>query len=285
MKVTSLIKGILIAIPLGICLLAMCCTTGGANSNALSGDTVAVEVVKMADSSSFVKGNGEKCSVIAEVSVDVPVSCGNTGKTEQFRALFAKHVLYAADTTTIDEALKVNLANTLHQYAFSNAPDGQNVENDNASESVKEYRNSINITISYNDNGIATFSKVEIVKKDNQITSVTHRYYNIDTENMCYVSLDKAFKDDCIAALCGELKSQLMRDNNVTSIDQLNEVGFFNIDNLELTSNFYIDKQGVTWSFLPNELSVEALGEPKITLKYEVIEPFLNEDSPLKRLY
>ena len=51
-----------------------------------------------------------------------------------------------------------------------------------------------------------------------------------------------------------------------------------------MSRNFYFDDEGVTWSYLPNELAVEAVGEPKITLKYSDLEPSLCENSIIDRL-
>jgi len=40
----------------------------------------------------------------------------------------------------------------------------------------------------------------------------------------------------------------------------------------------------VTWSFLPNELAVEAVGEPRITIPYAQLKDFKSDDSILNRL-
>ena len=51
-----------------------------------------------------------------------------------------------------------------------------------------------------------------------------------------------------------------------------------------MTRNFYFDDKGVTWSYLPNELAVEAVGEPKITIPYSELASALCDDSIISRL-
>jgi hypothetical protein len=39
----------------------------------------------------------------------------------------------------------------------------------------------------------------------------------------------------------------------------------------------------VTWSYLPNELAVEAVGEPKITIPYSELKDMQCDDSILEK--
>lgn len=276
---------ILCVISLSLCVLCSSCNNGSASADDFNGDTVAVETIKLADTSSFVKSNGDKCGIIAEATIAMPARFKDDKSIELLRRLVAKHLFYASDSVTVDDALKFYISNTLHQYDFSDAPASEEIELDNTTENVQTYNNSVTVSVYYNKHNLITFCKVEVVKKDNQITSVTHRYYSFDLESMTFVELNNVFREESMPALCNELRNRLMDNNKVTSNDQLNEIGFFNIDNLNVTRNFYFDKNGITWSYLPNELAVEALGEPTVTLEYDIVEPYLSDKSIIKRLF
>jgi len=281
----NITSSIICIIVLYMCLLCMSCNNGKADNGKYNGDTVAVEVVKLSDTSSFVKSNGNRCHIIADASIAVPVKYKDEKSIETLRKLFAKYLLYSGDTLSIEDAMKQCVGNTLHQYDFSDAPDSDEIELDNATDSIQNYNNSVTVSVYYNKNDIVTFCKIEVVKKDGVVTSVTHRYYSFDLESMSFLGLNMLFREDAMTALTNELRNQLMANNKVTSNDQLNEIGYFNIDNLNVSRNFYFGENGITWSFMPNELAVEALGEPTVTLDYEVVEPFLTEKSVIKRLY
>ncbi len=271
---------------IALCVGMLSVSCGGSSSGSdFKGDTVTVEVVKLSDTSSFTKGNGDKCGITSEATIAVPTRYKDAASIETLRKLFVKHILYGSDSLNVDEALKQSVSNTLHQYDFSDAPSSDEIELDNSTENVQNYSNSVNISVYYNTNNIITFCKVEVVKKDSLVTSVTHRYYSFDLENMSFIGLGDLFREDALGALCNDMRSRLMASNKVSNNDQLNEIGYFNIDNLTVTRNFYFDDNGITWSFMPNELAVEALGEPTVSIEYDALVPYLSDKSVIKRLY
>lgn len=52
------------------------------------------------------------------------------------------------------------------------------------------------------------------------------------------------------------LKAKLRSDVNAKNDDELVDLGFYNIDNLEANDNFYVTNDSVVWNYLPRELSV-----------------------------
>ena len=96
--------------------------------------------------------------------------------------------------------------------------------------------------------------------------------------------MNRLFRDDALVDVCQLLRAQLLKQNNATGNEQLNDLGYFNVENLTVTRNFLFDDTGITWSYLPNELAVEAVGEPRITIPYADLEPYLCDDSFVKRL-
>ena len=63
----------------------------------------------------------------------------------------------------------------------------------------------------------------------------------------------------------------------------LNEIYRIKPDNLWLTGNFYFGTDGLTWSYPPGELAVDAIGEPTVTIAYDDIRPYAADASPLRR--
>lgn len=277
----------------GISALIMSLLTTSCGGNAslddkFAGDTVVVQTVKQSDTTSFVKANGEKCVIIADATIDVPVKYGTDEETlVALKKLFVKHLLDAGDSLQVEDAIKHNMGNTLKQYEFADAPADtpeleEEVDHGDASQLIN---NSVNITVDFNKYNLITFCKVEVFKKDGVVTSVSHRYFTFDLESKALVEASNIFKEDAISEVREILKSQLLQNNKVSNDDQLNEIGFFNVDNLNVSNNFFFTEKGITWSYLPNELAVEALGEPQVALEYDVLEPYMSEKSVIKRFY
>lgn len=254
-----------------------------ASNGYTSTDTVSTSATQKVDSTSYIKSNGEKCNIFADATIAVPTNCGS-GNITELRKQFAKYVLDAPDSLSVDEALNQYMINYLKQYEISyNEDTAEGLDDEIDSDTIKTYNNSINISVLYNNKDIVTFSKVIVTRKNNYVSSVVHRYYNFDIKTGNYITLNNLFRDDAIQYLCQDFKSILMSENNVSSVDQLNEVGYFNIDNLTVNLNFFFDETGITWVYLPNELAIQNLGEPKIKITYSNLEPYLNDNSLVKR--
>ena len=103
--------------------------------------------------------------------------------------------------------------------------------------------------------------------------------------NETYQVLVQPTGDSLLTDVTQLLRAQLLEQNNATSDDQLNDMGYFNVDNLSVTRNFYFDQDGVTWSYLPSQLAVDAVGEPQITLTYDQLAPLACDGSVINRLH
>ena len=245
---------------------------------------VTVKTQQLSDKSSFTMSNGERCTITADASIDYPVTIREGMPIDSLQRLFASYVLESGDSLSLQEAMRQVVANSMHQYDFMQEPVNKNEADEGADQTTLKYATSTRISPIYNKHGVVTFERVDVVKKNNKVTSVTHRYYSFDVETQSFIDVNHLFRDDALADVCQLLKQQLLTQNNVTGNEQLNDLGYFNVENITVTPNFYFDDNGVTWSYLPNELAVEAVGEPKITIPYGDLKDALCDDSIIERL-
>ena len=247
---------------------------------------VAVKTQRLSDTSGFTMSNGERCSIVADATIDYPVKAAEGVAIDSLQRLFAAYVLESGDSLSLQEAMRQVVANSMHQYDFMSEPvtDDMAAEADETEgQTTLKYATSTRVTPIYNKNGVVTFERVDVVKKNDKVTSVTHRYYSFDVETQSLIDLNRLFRDDAVADVCQMLKEQLLKQNNASGNEQLNDLGYFNVENISVTRNFYFDDEGLTWSFLPNELAVEAVGEPKITIPYDALKDALCEESIIER--
>ena len=185
---------------------------------------------------------------------------------------------------SLQEAMRQVVANSMHQYDFMQEPVSSDEIDERDDMVTLKYATSTRITPVYNKNGIVTFERVDVIKKNDKVTSITHRYYSFDVKTQSFIDLNRLFRDDALADVCQLLKQQLLKQNNATGNEQLNDLGYFNVENIMVTSNFYFDDKGVTWSYLPNEMAVEAVGEPRITIPYNELKDYLCDESIINKL-
>lgn len=277
------IRSFSIVILLFFTLLTFSC---GKNGKVKSGDgkpAVTLKTQQLSDKSTFKLSNGERCTIIADASIDYPVATIQGTAVDSLQRLFAANVLESGDSLSLQDAMRQVVANSMHQYDFMEEQTSDDEAAEGDEQATLTYVTSTRITPIYNKNGVVTFERVDVVKKNNTVTSVTHHYYSFDVETQTYIDVNRLFRDDAIADVCQLLKQQLLKQNNATGNEQLNDLGYFNVENITVSRNFFFDDEGVTWSYLPNELAVEAVGEPKITLPYGELKDFLCDDSIIER--
>jgi hypothetical protein len=244
---------------------------------------ITVKTQQLSDNSSFTMSNGERCTITADATIDYPVATREGLPIDSLQRLFAAYVLESGDSLSLQEAMRQVVANSMHQYDFMQEPVDKNEADESEELTTLKYATSTRITPIYNKHGVVTFERVDVVKKNDKVTSITHRYYSFDVESQSFIDVNRLFRDDAIADVCQLLRQQLLSQNNVTGNEQLNDLGYFNVENITVTPNFYFDDNGVTWSYLPNELAVEAVGEPKITISYGDLKDALCDGSIIER--
>ncbi|MDY6300541.1 MAG: RsiV family protein [Bacteroidales bacterium] len=278
-------KSFALFIVLSVMMLLLSCgkSTKGGNDNGKVAVTVTSQ--RLNDSSAFTMSNGERCSITAEATIDYPTGAGEGVAIDSLQRLFAAYVLESGDTLSLQEAMRQVVANSMHQYDFMAEPAGDEAVEVAESDDLTtlKYATSTRVSPVYNKNGVVTFERVDVVKKNDKVTSVTHRYYSFDVEKQTFIDVCNLFRDDAVADVCQLLRTQLLKQNNATGNEQLNDLGYFNVENITVTRNFYFDENGVTWSYLPNELAVEAVGEPKITIPYSELKDMQCDDSILEK--
>lgn len=264
--------------------LLFSCSKTGKSSGGDGKPAVTVKSQRLNDSSSFMMSNGERCTIIADATIDYPVKAEDGTPMDSLQKLFAAYVLESGDSLSLQDAMRQVVTNSMHQYDFMVEPVSQEELAEDEGMATLKYATSTRVTPIYNKNGVVTFERVDVVKKNDKVTSVTHRYYSFDVKTQTFIDLNRLFREDAVADVCQLLKQQLLKQNNATGNEQLNDLGYFNVENISVTRNFYFDDKGVTWSYLPNELAVEAVGEPKIFIPYGDLTDYLCDDSILERL-
>lgn len=269
---------------LALVVMVTSCSGGKSGDSGNSDEaTVTLSSVKQADTLSFPLSNGNNCKVQVDVSVTYPKAFKSKKETEALQKLFITTVLECGDSLTIEEAVKQYTMGITRQNVAGDGEEEDDfaLEDENGTPIDKIFIN-VNITAAYNQKNIITFCKEETFKRNDVVTSKIHRYYNLDLADM--KPIDRTiFRDDAMADVCQLLKDKLLEQTHTRNSDELNEIGYFNIDNLSVTDNFCFEENGITWSYLPQELAADALFEPRITLGFDVLKPLAAENSIINR--
>lgn len=110
----------------------------------------------------------------------------------------------------------------------------------------------------------------------NEFTGGAHGIYmstflNMDLRTLSPIRLDDIFVGEYQETLTDLLWNQLMADNNATTRQEVEEMGYTSTGDLEPTENFYLSEKGITFYYNIYEIAPYVMGPVEITLPYEIM--------------
>ncbi|MBP5687648.1 MAG: DUF3298 domain-containing protein [Muribaculaceae bacterium] len=251
----------------------------GKSEVTLTNDSIEVE-------DSFKKSNGELCKIKTKVVISYPEEYKDDGNTQKLKDLFCKSVLHCPDTVS---DVKSALNNYAKLIITQNSPlqvsqESAVVEDDYDNIDVDNFEITVRITNVFNDNDLLSFCVEKIVKKNDKQTSVTHRYVNLDLETMKKLTHNDLIMSNSEGQINEMLKSKLKEQEGAKGEEELNNLGYYNLQNLCITDNFYFSDDGITWCYEPGVIAVPAVGETSLLLPFEELMRFKCEESVLNRI-
>lgn len=252
----------------------------GKSSASMSSDSIVLE-------DAFKKSNGELCKIKTKVVISYPNEYKDNGSTQKLKSLFCKSVLNAPDGMgDIKTALNLYAKSIITQNSpiHTVVEDSVYSEEDYDDIDVVNFEITISITDVYNKNDLLSFCCEKTVKKNNKETSVSHNYVNLDLIAMKKLTFDDLFINESRNQITQMLKSKLIENEKVKDEDELYFAGYYNMQNLSVTDNFFFSDKGITWCYEPGVLAVPALGETSLLLPFEELMRFKCKDSALNRI-
>ena len=110
-----------------------------------------------------------------------------------------------------------------------------------------------------------------------------HGYNNHVLHLLTGEELDESdiFIDNYHNDLAQIIVAVIASDNNVTETDELESKGFFNVKEIYPNENFFVDENGITFTFNEYEIAAYFVGRTDVFLPYEKIRHLIREDSPI----
>ncbi|MDD4515692.1 DUF3298 and DUF4163 domain-containing protein [Massilibacteroides sp.] len=138
--------------------------------------------------------------------------------------------------------------------------------------------------IIYNKNQILSY-----LVNFNNFTGGAHgahstRYHVIDVRTGKIITEEDIFIEDFQEQLAQILVDKIAENNEVQDAKELENIGFFSVDEIFPNDNFYIDDTGITYGFNEYEIAAYVLGLIDVHIPYNEISHLIRKDSPIAQL-
>lgn len=109
-------------------------------------------------------------------------------------------------------------------------------------------------------------------------------YLNLKLDTLTPIRLDDLFVPNYKDALTDLLWNQLMADNQVTTHEELENMGYTSTGELTPTENFFLDSDGITFHYNIYDIAPYVMGAIQIKLPYDAVRHLLNENTIISQI-
>lgn len=161
--------------------------------------------------------------------------------------------------------------------------DRTSANNHDDNDNYFSYYETITNDILFNKGKILSFQVKQVNYKGGATSYEYLKNHTINLETGKLIMEDDIFNSGFEKFLSSIFKDQLIKSNKVQNITDLENLGYFGIDEILPNNNFFVDNKGITYIFNKGEYSAYQLDAIKVFIPYNELSMVLKENSPISQ--
>lgn len=146
------------------------------------------------------------------------------------------------------------------------------------------YFEDLSNSIVYNQHELLSFQVKQSNNKGGATSYTSLRNYVFSLNRGAQVNENEIFNAGYDTALQGLIVASLLEQNGVKTVDELEDLGFFGIQEIVPNKNFLLKREGIIYTFNKGEYSAYQLDAPEVFIPYKAIRYLLRENSIAAKL-
>lgn len=146
------------------------------------------------------------------------------------------------------------------------------------------YYETLTDTVTYNQNDLISLQVRRVSNKGGSESYETFRNFVIELKTGNILSEKDIFIEGYEPQLRRIIINKLLKQNGVNDISELEQLGYFGVNEIVPNRNFLVDAKGITFIFNKGEYSAYLISAPVIFIPYEEIRHLLRENTTVWKL-
>jgi len=146
------------------------------------------------------------------------------------------------------------------------------------------YYETLTDTVTYNQNDLISLQVRSVSNKGGSESYETFRNFVIDLKTGNILSEKDIFIEGYEPQLRRIIINKLLKQNGVNDINELEQLGYFGVNEIVPNRNFLVDAKGITFIFNKGEYSAYLISAPVIFIPYEEIRHLMRENTTVWKL-
>lgn len=111
-----------------------------------------------------------------------------------------------------------------------------------------------------------------------------YNHFVLDAKSGMRLTEEDIFVESYQDNLAEILVAQIAKQNNVSDPKELENMGFFSVDEIYPNNNFFVDETGFTYTFNEYEIAAYVVGPIHVHLPFEAVQFLLKPEGPVAQL-
>lgn len=146
------------------------------------------------------------------------------------------------------------------------------------------YFENLSDSIVYDKHDVLSFQVKQANSKGGADSYNSYRNYVVDLSDGTLLTENEIFNAGYDTALQSIFVTSLLEQNKVKSVSELEDLGFFGMEEMTPNRNFLINEKGITYTFNKGEYSAYQLKAPVVFIPYSAIRLLLRENTVVSKL-
>ena len=146
------------------------------------------------------------------------------------------------------------------------------------------YYETLSDSIIYNRDNILSFQVKQSNNKGGAMSYNSYRNYVINLKTATLITENDIFNPGYDMALRNIFINSLLNQNDVKTVAELEDLGYFGIEEIIPNKNFFVDDKGITYTFNKGEYSAYQLSAPVVFIPYSDIRSLLRTNTLVSKI-
>lgn len=146
------------------------------------------------------------------------------------------------------------------------------------------YFENLSDSIVYDNNDVLSFQVKQSNSKGGADSYSSYRNYVVNLKSGTLLTENDIFNAGYNTALQSLFLTSLLDQNKVKTVADLEDLGFFGVEEMMPNRNFLVNGEGITYTFNKGEYSAYQLSAPEIFIPYSTIRSLLRKNTVVSKL-
>ena len=265
----------------GLLLFAMACK----NKPAETSDALTLQNASLA-TNAFMNNDTAGLELSLTLAVEYPADYADQAILDKVRhQVIIDYFPEGADTTFADpDALLAAYVDDYKRFFFESESAYADVSGEEDYFDAEPWYNDQKLLVRYNEGDL--FSYTVATDRYSGGAHGEKKFVNrvIDLKTGLKVTENELFTEEAKPMIVEMIQRQLLDEHGLKTVEELEEIGYFDVSEMNLNTNFFISKKGLTYTFNEYEIASYAVGASDVTLTFKSLAGFLKEGHPLNGL-